>query len=135
MYSDSSSFDRPAKMSQDELNWQNRGVQQGKPPPQKLPKKNQSPNPPSVPPQRRRPPPRGEQSPPALSSQVLSLFAFATSCRAKNYLQDYLQFVHLHISETTPGPSGTQRQTTPGTSQGCQPAAQKHSLGAATAGR
>ena len=27
------------------------------------------------------------------------------------------QFVHLPISEPTPGPSGTQRQTTPGTSQ------------------
>ena len=45
------------------------------------------------------------------------------------------QFVHLHISEPTPGPSGTQRQTTPGTSQGHQPVPQKRSLGAATAGR
>ena len=42
--------------------------------------------------------------------------------------------VHLHISEPTPGPSGTQRQTTPGTSQGRQPAPQKRSLGAATVG-
>ena len=32
-------------------------------------------------------------------------------------------------------PSGTQRQTTPGTSQGRQPAPQKRSLGAAMAGR
>ena len=31
---------------------------------------------------------RGEQSPPALRSQVLNLFAFATGYRAKNYLQD-----------------------------------------------
>ena len=37
--------------------------------------------------------------------------------------------VHLHISETTPGPSGTQRQTAPGTSHSCQPGPQKRSLG------
>ena len=43
---------------------------------------------PRVPRPRSRPPPRGEQSPPALRSQVLNLFAFATGCRAKNYLQD-----------------------------------------------
>ena len=43
-------------------------------------------------------------------------------------------FVHLHISEPTPGPSGTQRQTTPGASPSCQPASQKHSSGTATAG-
>ena len=42
------------------------------------------------------------------------------------------QFVHLHISESTPGPSGTQRWTTPGTSQS-QPVPQKRSSGAATA--
>ena len=59
------------------------GIQQGK-----LHKKNQSQNPPRVPRPRHRPPPRGEQSPPALRSQVLNLFAFATCCRAKNYLQD-----------------------------------------------
>ena len=40
------------------------------------------------------------------------------------------QFVHLHISEPTPGPSGTQRQTTPGT-----PGPRKRSSGAAAAGR
>ena len=44
------------------------------------------------------------------------------------------QFVHLHISEPTPGPSSTQRQTTPGTSQSRQPVSQKRSSGAATAG-
>ena len=44
-------------------------------------------------------------------------------------------FVHLHISELTPGPSGTQRQTTPGTCQSRQPGTKKHSSGAATAGR
>ena len=65
-----------------------------------------------------------EQSAPALRSQELNLFAFAIGCQAKNYLQD---FVHLHISELTPGPSGTERQTTP------RP--QKRSSGAATAGR
>ena len=32
-----------------------------------------------------------------------------------------------------PGPSGTQRQTTPGTPQSRQPAPQKHSLGATSA--
>ena len=50
--------------------------------------KEPEPEPPSVPPPRRGPPPRGEQSPPALRSQVLNLFAFATGCQAKNYLQD-----------------------------------------------
>ena len=35
----------------------------------------------------------------------------------------------MHISELTPGPPGTQKQTTPGTSQSHQPAPQKHSLG------
>ena len=44
------------------------------------------------------------------------------------------QFICLHISEPTPCPSGTQRQSTPGTSQRLQPASQKHSSGAATAG-
>ena len=46
------------------------------------------------------------------------------------------QFVHLHISEPTPGPSGTQSQTTPGPShtQSCQPMPQKRSSGAARAG-
>ena len=58
---------------------------------------------------------------------------FATGCRAKNYLQDSV--CSLHISEPTPGLSGTQRQTTPGISQGRQPVPQKRSLGAATAGR
>ena len=43
------------------------------------------------------------------------------------------QFVHLHISESTPGPSGTQRRTTPGISQRGQPVPQKRSSGAATA--
>ena len=38
------------------------------------------------------------------------------------------QFVHLYISEPTPGPSGTQRQTTPGT-----PGPRKRSSGAAAA--
>ena len=80
VYSDCSSLDRRAKMSTSRKpNWPNTGVQ---------PEKNQSPNPPSVPRPRRRPPQRGEQSPPALRSQVLNLFAFATGYRAKNYLQD-----------------------------------------------
>ena len=43
----------------------------------------------------------GEQSPPALHSHVLNLFAFATGCRAKIICRT--QFVHLHISEPTPG--------------------------------
>ena len=66
--------------------WQNTGVQQGKPSQRKLPKK--SPNQTSVPPPRHWPPSRWEQSPPALRLEVLNLFAFATGCRAKNYLQD-----------------------------------------------
>ena len=48
----------------------------------------QSPNKPSFPPPSSRLSPKGELSPPALFSQVLNLFAFATACRAKNYLQD-----------------------------------------------
>ena len=43
------------------------------------------------------------------------------------------QFVHLHISEPTPIPSGTQRQTMPGTFQSRQPVPQKCSSGAAAA--
>ena len=53
----------------------------------------------------------------------ICLLAFATGCRAKIFCR--IQFVHLHISELTPGPSGTQRQTTPGTSQSRQPGPQK----------
>ena len=42
-------------------------------------------------------------------------------------------FVHLHISELTPGPSGTQSQTMPGPShaQSRQPTPQKHSFSTA----
>ena len=59
------------------------------------------PNKPSIPPLIRRPLPRGELSLPAPCSQVLNLFSFSLAIREKNHLQ----FVHLHISEPTPGPS------------------------------
>ena len=108
VYSDGFLFDRWAKMStsrklRDKLAKHRRSARKAtsreaaRKEPEPIPAKSSRP--------RRRPPPRGEQSPPTLLSQVLNLFAFATGCRAKNY---------LHISEPMPGLSGTQRQTTPG---------------------
>ena len=83
VYSDCSSLDRRAKMST------------SRKPRAKLA---------SVPRPRRRPPQRGEQSPPALRSQVLNLFAFATGYRAKNYLQDSVcSLAHFRAYE---GPVG-----------------------------
>ena len=79
------------------------------------PKKNQGPNPPRVSRPRRRPPPRGEQSLPALCSQLLNLFAFATGCRAKNYLQDSVCSLAHFIAYARP--VGHTEKTTPGTSQ------------------
>ena len=82
VYSDCSSLDRRAKMST------------SRKPRVKLAKHRRSarkelePEPAESSTAESRPPQRGEQSPPALRSQVLNLFAFATGYRAKNYLQD-----------------------------------------------
>ena len=86
MYSDSSLFDQPAKMSTSrklkvKLAKHRRSAR-------KAARKEPEPEPARVPRPRRRLPPKGEQSPPTLRSQVPNLFAFATGCRAKNYLQD-----------------------------------------------
>ena len=63
---------------------------------------------------------------------IMTTFAFANGCQAKNYLQDSVcSFAHFRAA---PGPSGTQRQTTPETSQRHQPTPQKCSSVAVTAG-
>ena len=62
-------------------------------------------------------------SPP--STPTGTQFCFVTGCR--------IQFVHLHISEPMPCPSGTQSQKTPGPSH-TEPPANAQSLGTPRAG-
>ena len=75
------------------------------------------PNKPSLPPPRSRPWPRGELSPPAMRSQVLSLFAFVAGCQGKNYLQDsFCSLVYFRpdtkpLKHTEPDKAGPLSQT------------------------
>ena len=94
------------------------------------PEQSQDPQP------RFRPSAGGVLSQPALCSLVLNLFVFGLSRAVRPKIICRTQFVHLHISEPTPGPSDTQSQTTPGISytQSHQPTKQKRSSGAPTTG-
>ena len=72
-----------------------------------------------------------EQSPPTLRSQVLNLFAFATGCRAKNYLQDSVCSLAHFRADARP----VWHTEADNVSQSHQPAPQKSSFGDATADR
>ena len=67
----------------------------------------------------------------ALTGTQFVCFCHWLSCQK---LLAALSLFTCTFSGLTPGPSGTQRQTTPGTSHSRQPAPQKHSWGATTAG-
>ena len=120
MYSDGSLFDWRAKISTSRKPMVKLAKQQGKPPQQKLREKIQSPKP-SI------PPPAITQMGTVITCSALTGTQFVCFFQWLSGQQNFCrtQFVHLHISELTPGPSGTQSR---------QPAPQKRSSGAAIAG-